>query len=535
MLQRTFCLALLLPMLAAGAARTQTQDAQPTLLIQVRSLDAVLENIKILVALSGRENIATQVEGLIKSNTGPKGLQGVDPKRPFGFYGQLKGLYSGTAVALVPILDEEGFLKLLTNLSLTAQKNAKTGVYTVTGLPVPLYFRFAEKYAYVTAVNVGAIESDSLLSPKKVFQAAQKSVISVALRIDQLPKDVKLEISNVFENALLKFQEEKADESEAQKALRLQASKEVYQLFKAVLNEGRQLGLDLNIDRKADQMSLAVSLTPQPNSGLARTIADVGKGKSLFANLQTRDTAICASITTALPKSVQKLLADAIDDAEAKIVANIDTPVQRKQAEELVKALAPTFKAGEVDMAFSLQGPSDKKLYNLIAGIKVHKGAVLNKTLHKLLAELREQIPAENKELLELNVATIAGAKVHRFGLSSVPGDFRNIVGDSPLLLAISDEAIYVAAGPDAMLVLRRALTRENDVPAAPLTLELSLARLWPLLPANDKNREKLQELFPPGTEGSLRLTVEGGDRLNVRISSHMSLVKFLGATGEMK
>ena len=529
------CTALLLLMLA-GAVPVQAQDAPPTLLVQVRSLETVLENIKLLVALSGRENIANQVEGLIKAKIGPKGLEGIDLKRPFGAYGQFKALNDGRAVALIPILDETAFLDLLKNLNLAATKNARTGIYTITGLPAEIYLRFADKYAYVTTINVGALEADNLVPAQKVFRAAQQSAISLVLRLDQLPKEARFLISAQFEQKVQDAQEKKIPgESEAQKALRLQVSKEIIDQFNAVINEGEQLSLDLDIDKQAGQMSLGLSLTALPKTGLAKSIAEIGKTKSLFANLRTKESAVHGSLTMGLPKSLQKLFADAIEDAQVNIVKGINDPGQRKHAEELLKALSPTFKAGELDGAISIQGPDGKKHYNIIAGVKVHEGAALSKTMHRLLAELREQIPPGERNLVQLEVATIGGAKVHRFDLGKFYGEGKEVLGESPLLMAVSDDAIYYAVGPDAMLILRVALTKRNDVPAAPLSFELSLARLWPLLPASDKNREKLQELFPPGKEGSIRFTIEGGSSLSVRVSSHLSLLQFMGAAVDKK
>ena len=62
MIKRTIlCLALFVVSLT-GQARAQVPEGPPTILIQVRSLDAVMDNVKLLVTLSGRENIAKQVE-----------------------------------------------------------------------------------------------------------------------------------------------------------------------------------------------------------------------------------------------------------------------------------------------------------------------------------------------------------------------------------------------------------------------------------------------------------------------------------------
>src|SRR5579864_1395920 len=81
------CTALLILLAIPNGARVQdNKSTPPTIVVRIRSVDTVIENVKLLVSLAGRDNIAQQIEGLIKTKVGPKGLEGIDPKRPFGGY-----------------------------------------------------------------------------------------------------------------------------------------------------------------------------------------------------------------------------------------------------------------------------------------------------------------------------------------------------------------------------------------------------------------------------------------------------------------
>jgi len=77
-----------LALIALGTAtpRAAAQETPPTVVVRVRSLDTVIDHVKLLVALAGREEAAKQIEGLIKTKIGPKGLEGVDPARPLGAF-----------------------------------------------------------------------------------------------------------------------------------------------------------------------------------------------------------------------------------------------------------------------------------------------------------------------------------------------------------------------------------------------------------------------------------------------------------------
>src|SRR5262245_20814914 len=145
-------------LLGTAAPRVAAQTKPPTIVFRVRSLDTVVENVKLLVSLAGREEVANQVEGLIKTKVGAKGLEGVDPTRPFGGYARLGNEITDVfGAVLVPIADEKAFLSLLENLNVPFTKG-KDGIYTVQGPGIDAYFRFANKYLYVTALNRQAIE-----------------------------------------------------------------------------------------------------------------------------------------------------------------------------------------------------------------------------------------------------------------------------------------------------------------------------------------------------------------------------------------
>src|SRR3712207_7625953 len=48
--------------------------------VRVKSLEAVLQNVKLLVGLAGREEATKQIEGLLRAKLGSKGLEGIDPR-----------------------------------------------------------------------------------------------------------------------------------------------------------------------------------------------------------------------------------------------------------------------------------------------------------------------------------------------------------------------------------------------------------------------------------------------------------------------
>src|SRR5262249_7072432 len=132
----------------------------PTLVVRLRSLDALFGDFQYVAGLAGREEEAKQLQGLLSSRAGPKGLEGIDTRRPLGLYGSLDAnLMDSTAVLLLPISDEKAFLDLLEGFNYKAKKEGD-GVYTVTpeNFPFAIYLRFANKYVYAAAREKTALE-----------------------------------------------------------------------------------------------------------------------------------------------------------------------------------------------------------------------------------------------------------------------------------------------------------------------------------------------------------------------------------------
>ena len=124
-LRRFTPLALLCLVAVAPAARAEDKKSDsPSLVIRVQSIDSLLDNFKYLAGLAGREEEAKQVEGLIKSVAGDKGLEGIDTKSPFGIYGSVGADgFDSSAVGMIPVADETAFLDLLERVNVKPEKD----------------------------------------------------------------------------------------------------------------------------------------------------------------------------------------------------------------------------------------------------------------------------------------------------------------------------------------------------------------------------------------------------------------------------
>ena len=82
---------------------------KPTVVVRLASFDTLFADLRYVVELIGKEEEAKQLEALLKSMVGDKGLEGIDTTRPMAMYGKLtKGftlsrhnLYRQSVVTLI--------------------------------------------------------------------------------------------------------------------------------------------------------------------------------------------------------------------------------------------------------------------------------------------------------------------------------------------------------------------------------------------------------------------------------------------------
>jgi hypothetical protein len=513
------------------AAEEKKPHGHPTLVLRVRSLDTVIHNAKLFARLVGKEELGNQFEDLIKVQVGPDGLKGIDPARPFGLYARAsEDLTEAAVVGLIPIADEKAFLALLENLNYKAKKN-KDGLYLVQQDIRPLFqvaFRFAHKYAYVTAVNLQAIAPGNLVEPSRLFPPDLKADVSGIVRLDQVPKTARdLALGQVEEELARQKEKKKPGENEAQHKARAAVLDAFVKQLANVLENGRDLTGRLDIDPERQELSLRLALSARPGSALAKEIRELGEEKSLFAGLATKGAAVNGLVHLILPAEVRQALDAVIDEGQADALKREPNEAKRRQIERFGKALAPTFKSGELDAGFSLRGPHASKLYTLVAGLKLKDG----EGLEQAVRAFHKDLPPLERDVIKLDVDTVGGAKIHRVDAQkNFDEKARKAFGDNPVYVAFRPDAVFLAVGEDGLEAIKEAVAARPQA-GRPLTLELSVARLAKTLARTPADREAADKAFAGGREGAVRLTLAGGAALALHFRADLSVIRFAGAS----
>jgi hypothetical protein len=524
--------------LVVGPGLARADDAPskpPTIVLRIHSLDAVVKDLKYLSNLSGQKEGAQQLDEGIKK-VFPKGFDaaGIDGKRPLGLYSSLDpegNLMDTTAVVLIPISNEKEALAFLEQHQIEAKKE-DDGSYAVSlpNAPFPGYFRFAHGYAYVTIRDKGAIEPKKLLDPAKVFPTGHPDVLSLIFRLDQIPDSLKqIAISQLEVRASDADDEKRPGETEGQHAVRVQTTQALVREMIEILNNGTEIALHANVRRQAGELSVSFSAAGKSGSQMAKSIAALGDSQSLFAGLLTPEAPFNGVMHVTVPEEIRKKLEPQIDEAIRKQIAQEKgSAEQKKRMEAFFKTLAPTFKAGELDLGATMRGPDAEKHYNFILGVKVHNGKAIDKQLHRLVAGEKE----ESK--VKMDAATIGDIKVHQINVQTgVDEQTKRTFGDNPLYVCFRDNAFFAVAGPNGLEVLKSALSAEPKA-APPLELNLSMAKLGPVIAnSNKSDPEKADkaaaEAFGQEATGKdkLSITLKGGEALQAQLQMNTAVLKF--------
>jgi hypothetical protein len=526
---------------AAPAARAGEKPVtvEPGVVVRVKSLDTVLQNLKLLATLLGREQAALDIQGLIKAKVGAKGLQGIDMGRPVGAYVRFgQELEDLNGALLIPVADQKAFLTLLENLGMKPAKG-NDGIYTLqTKQNIDLYLRFAKKYAYVSGINPENLSDKNLLDPAKVLAGAEDSVFSASVRLDKIPDTAKLLVVAALEQKLQELHEKApAGETEAQKAFRKTALRQASKTVQMALKEGQLLRVDVNVGDGKKDLAVRVALGAVPGTELAKTLKAAGQSKSPFAGLMTKNAAFRGSVDTIFPDAVHKAFTKAIEEAAQKALADISNEAKRKQAQELLDALMPTVRAGKLDAFFGMAGPVNQH-YTLLAAVQVKDGDKLGGVVHDLITAALKDMPEAHRQKIELDAATAGTVKIHRFELPRDPKSGKlldDLPGDPNLYVAFRKDAVFLAIGQGALPALKEAVASTAGGTAPVFLFDFNVARMAGSLAQTAEQKQLAAKLFPAGSDSKIRLAVEGGAVLTVHINIGLDVLEFFAKMKEGK
>jgi len=515
----------------APVAQGQTTGTLPGVIIRIRPIDSVQADVKYLLKAAGQEEAGAQVDELLKLYTDNSG---VDTKRPLGGYALLGGKSTDTVgVIMLPISNEKSFLKKLDGLGYVVKEAG--GVHTVKELAGAQdgHMRFANGYAYIASDASAVKEAGKLLAASAVFDPKDTAAVSVILRMNGIPKGVRDEfLQELAKNSEIAKEQKLPDESEALTKFRVALLSNMQEQFKAYVTDGNELALRFNIDSKAGEVTADVSFNARPGTKLAGTLKS-WEAKSLFGGALGSDSALNLLVNVAMADDLKKALGPVIDEGMAKAILAQSKDSDKALAEKFLKVLAPTLKAGELDMAMTLRGPNKNSKYTVVAGLKVKDGQAIETTLRDIVKNLKE----EEQKRITLDADKIGAVNVHKLDIvKDVTEKGKSVFGDGPLYFALRADAAYFAGGDEAMAALKDAINAKPALAPA-MQFEMSVNRFAAILAQEDPALAKAAETAFAKGKGSdkVRVVMEGGSAMRLRFSAKTEVIRFLVEAAKLK
>jgi hypothetical protein len=480
--------------------------------------------------LFGQGENARQFGELVKALAeNEKGLEGLDLKRPLGFYAVLaEKVEDSTVVLMVPVADEESVVGLMSGkMGLDPKKDEKTGVYSVEvpNFPATVYFRFADKYLYATLRAADGVAKDKLIAPKTFFADKTVGVLTAAVHFDRIPADLRKGVYGQLELQLKEGADKNADP----------ASKRINEFLidagvdavKTLLTEGETLTAAIDVEPKTDDIKLTLTVTPKSGSTLSKTLASFADRDSIAAAVAAvKNPVLAAGLNFTLPPETKKKFAALAEGLVKGAVDNAKGDEQQVM-KMLTDAVLPTLTAGDFQLG-AVVSDAGKGKVGLTAALKTVKGQEVEntaKTFALFLPADQARFTADADKAGDRNLHKLTFAKADGVPFNS-----------DTLWLLTADDLLAVHTDPKADGL--KAIGNAKPAMAPMLNVEVSWVRFSRLTNSAEADTIKnvVNSVFESDkTDGldTLKVTGTGGKQLTLNVTLKGKAFAFLAAMNQ--
>lgn len=513
-----------LAFLAPSTLRAQN-PAKPTFVIRVASIDTLMGHVFQIAKAIGREGEVQMAEALLKNFTGGGGIEGLDTKKPWGMYGKIgPGGIDSEGVLLLPIADQKKFLAFLEKLGQKAEE--KKGIYTlnIDQSPFPLFFRFEKGYLWGTIRDEKSIDPATLPATEEFLAASKTGAMSLTFDFSAIPDEIKKMVVGQIEVAMGQAKEKAISEKDPIKRKgQLVGAEAAGKTVVQVMNEGGELALKMDLEKASNDLVMELSFSGKPGSPLARDIATLGARKGVSGGLVGADSAYYLGMNVGLSDSFSKLITESFNQGVADALANEPDAKKKEFGLKISDAFRKLVSSGVIDYGADIRGPDANGKYNIIGAV----GFPDARKLESVIRELRNEVP-ELAQVIQLDVAKTEKVTIHRIAVEPLPKEISDIVGNTPILVGFSEDAVYFGLGSDGQKNIEK--QAEKGKTTAPiLAFDMHLAKMVNIFSKSDPKMVAAAKKAFDGKSASdlVEIKVASGEKLVVRASMKTQVIAF--------
>jgi hypothetical protein len=516
-----------------------------TVLVSAKSLAELTDDLEYLVkSVAPEDNQAAQtalaVLGQFKSGAMVKGL---DKGRSFGLAITLpKEFPQGdppSVVAAVPVTDLGQFLDSLKDFGLAVDDQPGVAgfshkVTAPNGSPT-LFVLKSKGYALFSLVPDGADRLKVLDPASWKPKGRPETAIGVKVRLSELPDALKDQFLNQVEANVDQQNDRHPGEGDAQYKGRIAGQKFSLEAIKSLIRDGDEVSFDLDLDRKASELSLELAMHALPNTAMAKTLRTLNDRRSHFQALG-KDAAMAAWASFPMAKDLRDLVSGLVEKGIKDSLSGFNSEEDKKFQLRFGELLKTALNAPEIDLGLAIQVPSAEKAASqivLLGGLRVPNG----REFERLFRDAAAQKRLGDNVTMTFDAAKAAdGTAIHQM---TGPIDEKNPemskrFGKASLFLAFRQDAILASFGEAGLEPLRQAIERSSG-PAAPASAEplaavIHVANLGKIAEQGTLLRAT-SEVFPAGGAKRDRIAfgLKGeGDGIRLRLAIDVTALKLM-------
>jgi hypothetical protein len=506
----------------------------PKFVVRIPSLEVALKRSRSFAKSLNREKQFDEAVGARFgwSLESLDAMLSIDLKRPLAVFHHRGSAGSpGVWIAAVPITNADKFRRLLAEQKLRKEKvfNAPGGQIEIYGTAEPtalpreakIGVRFVEDHAYLAANgDLALLANGNMLKSAEFALKGRDKFLTATYRFDQDPNTKSLlqlvPARELTELAALLT----GSHSLALREFQLALADEVRLLLEEVVEGGRGLVLEADVDPLTEDISIDLALHARPGSRLADRIAALNQAASVVDLLGGGpEPALSVLVNARLPEQLRGKLPPLISEMNRQWLDSL--PAEEKaDAQRFVEAIPPIFAAGEIDAAATVHADvSSDDFYGLL-GFKVPNGAKLDEYFQR---EAREIPNPDYRARFTFSAERLAGFDVHSVRIADkFPPVLLQIHGDGPVRYAFRPNALIAATGK-GKVALERALANPPR-PAPVLQIMGSVSRIKKLIDRAGVQLSPDEFAFDAEHPGRFRLQLGGGESLHLHLGIDRSI-----------
>jgi len=293
--------------------------------------------------------------------------------------------------------------------------------------------------------------------------------VAVRASVKNLPAAMRQQFVAQLEMGSQAAMQKLPDEDETQYAARTTVAKQGLKKIEEMANDLDEVLLGLNMDKSRGTLYLDCRITAKAGTKIAGAFAQMKNVTTNFAGFLMPEAAVMLNAAGTIADSdlaqVKAMLSLWRASAGKELDNSSDlskeqAQVAKKLLSDALDVLDKTAEAKKIDYgaAVSLEPGAATG----VAGILIAGGDKLDKVVKQLVAEIAKDQPDIVKSV-KLDAETYEGVRFH---LASVPVTHEELVpafGEKiDVVLGISDDRLYVAAGRDAVKMLKEAISKSK-------------------------------------------------------------------------